>query len=495
MRGNAAHAIQRAATLLTLLFLLGSIHPLPAQLPGGWEDSIVNVEVARKQYDYTQPWAKRNRSAQKSAIVTGPREILCTAEELTDRTLVRLQRDGRGKWWNGRVTWMDYHANLALLTVDDDAFWPGLQPAKIGGGKIPKDGLQIVRWKNGNLETRKAEFTQFLVDDGRLTYANHLQVDVNCDMTGVGWCEPVVAGGALVAITTGQSGNTCRALPVAFFQPILEAARKNSFRGLGHFHFVWQPTENPATHRFLKLPGEPRGVVVIDVPKVPGAPDTVKPRDLILAVDGFDIDVQGYYRDPDCGLLILENLATRRHFAGDTVKLKLWRDGATLEVDYQLPKVEYSLKLLPERVLDQEPEYMILGGLVFQPMTGEFLRSFGADWKRTAPFRLAYYHNDQPTPERSGLVILSSILPDSFNLGYQDYRYLVVDRVNGQKISRLADLRAALAKPADGFHTVEFVRSDGLRRMVLDAASLDEATQRVLQQYRIVKDQVVVNGK
>jgi len=38
-------------------------------------------------------------------------------------------------------------------------------------------------------------------------------------------------------------------------------------------------------------------------------------HDIICKVDGFDIDIQGYYQDPDCGQLILENLATRGHFA------------------------------------------------------------------------------------------------------------------------------------------------------------------------------------
>src|SRR5439155_20366771 len=62
---------------------------------------------------------------------------------------------------------------------------------------------------------------------------------------------------------------------------------------------------------------------------------------------------------------------------------------------------------------EQEPEYLITGGLVFQPLTKNFLRSWGQDWERRAPFRLAYFRNQDPTPERPAIVILSQVMPRS----------------------------------------------------------------------------------
>src|SRR5213592_3362719 len=64
-----------------------------------WEHSVVTLEVARKQYDYYQPWSKPTKRLQKTGTVVGDRQILTTADELFDRTLVRLQKEGRGRWW------------------------------------------------------------------------------------------------------------------------------------------------------------------------------------------------------------------------------------------------------------------------------------------------------------------------------------------------------------------------------------------------------------
>jgi hypothetical protein len=139
-------------------------------------------------------------------------------------------------------------------------------------------------------------------------------------------------------------------------------------------------------------------------------------------------------------------------------------------------------------VFDQDPEYIIIGGLLFQPLTGAYLQSWGADWSRKAPFRLTYATREDPTPEKPSYVILSLVLPDPYNIGYQEARYLIVDTLNGKKINTLHDIVLAKESPKDGFHILEFREGDNLRRMVLDAAQVDQTTERVLERYGISSD-------
>jgi hypothetical protein len=188
---------------------------------------------------------------------------------------------------------------------------------------------------------------------------------------------------------------------------------------------------------------------------------------------------------------MLENLATRRKWAGDPVKLKIWREGRPMEVTCVLPRIEAASKLVPEAPYDKPPEYLIVGGLVFQPLTKNLLRGWGQDWERRAPFRLAYFRGEEATPERPSVVVLSQVLPDIYTLGYQDARNLVLERVNGRKISRLDDILVALREPRNGFHEFEFLKGESLQRIVLDAATLNAATQRVLERYGIEADRVV----
>jgi len=453
----------------------------------GWERSIVTIEVSRKQYDYYQPWSKRTRRFQKIGTVIGERQILTTADELFERTLIRLQKGGRGRWWLGEVTWLDYHANLALVTVSDENFWRDLKPVSFGSAAKSDGGYQIVRWREGKLENRRAEFSQFTVRDSQLCPLDIVTLEVSSEIQGVGWGEPVVANSKVVGILWAQETRTCMGIPASFIQSIIDAQKKGDYHGLGYFHFFWQPTENPASLARLKVPGEPRGVVVIDVPeRSDGGPKVLKPLDVIFRIDGFDLDIQGDYIDPEFGPLLLENLATRKKWAGDDVKMQIWRDGKQLDVTYRLPKFEYTNSLVPAANFDHEPDYLIVGGLVFQPLTESYLTSWGNEWKRRAPFRLNFYRNEPPLKSNPALVLLSQVLPDSYNIGYQEQRYLVVDKVNGQPVHYLPELQAALQNATNGVHVIEFAKGDSLRRMVLAAGDTEhEATARVLKRYGI----------
>jgi len=102
-----------AIRLLLLIAPLAALAETISTNASTWEKSVVNIEVARKSYDYYQPWNRRSERAAKTGVVVGERQILATAQGLSDQTLVRMQKNGRGKWATASVVWIDYHANLA----------------------------------------------------------------------------------------------------------------------------------------------------------------------------------------------------------------------------------------------------------------------------------------------------------------------------------------------------------------------------------------------
>ena len=473
---------------IVLAFLVVSSALAADEIDALWQRAVVTIEVTRTQFDFLQPWSRRVSQATKNGTIIDDRQILTTADHLSNHTLIRLQK-GRGRWFQGQVTWIDYHANLATITCAEDAFWEGTREAELAKVTPRRGSAQVVRWRNGILESRNVDISRLVVKRGKLTFMDHLQLELNSDMQGIGWAEAVVQEGKLIGISSSKDDQTITCVPSSFILSRLADREDGVYEGLGYFSFVWQTAENPDTLAYLGQEGEPRGVIVIEV----RTNDTtvLRPRDVILEIDGFEIDVQGDYDDPDYGNLLLENLASRTKKAGDIVKIKIVRDGQEKTVDYILPKAEYGVQLVPLAVPDREPEYFITGGLVFQPLTVPYLQSWGADWNRKAPFRLSYATRQEATPEEPSLIVLSLILPDPVNIGYQDLRYLVVDKFNGRTVRRLEDLVAAKEQPRDGFHLIEFREGDSLRRMILDAAEIDAATLRVLERYGIPKDRTL----
>src|SRR5437870_2053186 len=240
------------------------------------------------------------RKLQKVGTVVGERQILTTADQMFDRTLVRLQKGGRGKWTMGEVVWIDYRVHLALVTTSEADFWRDLKPATLGGAMPANAELQVLRGREGNLENRRAEFTQFTVREGQLSPISQVTLETSSEIQGAGWGEPIIADSHVVGLIRAQDGRTCTATPASFIQSILQARKRGDYHGLGFFHFYWEPSENPASLARLKLPGDPRGVIVIDVPERPdGGAQVVKTSDILLRIDGFDLDIQGDYNDPE----------------------------------------------------------------------------------------------------------------------------------------------------------------------------------------------------
>jgi len=450
-----------------------------------WEDAIVSLEVSSKQYDYFRPWTRGTQTLLKPAVAVGSDTLLTTAHGLAHLTVARAQPAGRGPWFNAQVAWIDHDANLALVSVNDPEFWRNRQTVTLSPTVPESDSLRIARWRGGSLELRKAEFNRFTINNPTGGGAAHVVLEVNSEINGIGWGEPLIANDQLVGLLFAQSGNVCHALPAPFIQSILQARQNDDYRGLGYFDFPWQPTENPEPLRYLQAPSPGQGVVIIDVPPLSPTAQILQARDLILAVDGFPIDNQGDYDDPLYGHLMLENLSTRNRWVGDRVPLKVWRNGAPVEIDYVLPPTRKAARLVAEPPADRPPEYSIVGGLVFQPFTRGYLRSWGPNWERSAPFRLAYFRFQDPTPETPSKVILSSVLPDPINLGYEDIRNLVLERVNSRTVCSLTDLHEALQQPKEGFHLFEFLEGEGLQRLVLDADQVEPANQRILARYGI----------
>jgi len=324
-----------------------------------------------------------------------------------------------------------------------------------------------------------------------LSFVSVPALKIDSTIPSVGYGEAVTFNDKLIGLACAQGGDAVTAIPTSFIAPILKAQQAKAYTGLGYFDFTWDTADNPLNLDYLKLPGPARGVIAKEVGLKPGVVSLVHPHDVILQIDGFDIDAEGNYRDPQYKKLCLENLSSRGKWAGMDCKLKIWRDGKEQDIVYKLPKAEYTDELLPSQLFDQDPEYVLAGGFIFVPLSEAYLRSWGPTWRQHSPFRLFYYNMDKVTPERPQRVILSQVLPYPSNVGYESLRNVVLDEINGMKIKRISDIVTALKSPVDGFDVFKFESGEPVQQAVLDASKIDQANQEIMAHYHIPADHVL----
>jgi hypothetical protein len=138
--------------------------------------------------------------------------------------------------------------------------------------------------------------------------------------------------------------------------------------------------------------------------------------------------------------------------------LELLREGRKEEVEMRLEHRPPDKYVIPPYNFDTPPNYYVLGGLVFQELSKQYLREWGNNWQREAPQRFVYVDRFQgelfPEADRK-IVILSQILPSNLTIGYEDDSYLMVKKLNGREIRSLADFAEAAKHPMNGFAVIE----------------------------------------
>ena len=464
---------------------------LPARAGDGkLEGQVVTVKVTYQAYDSSRPWTKsppRTRSG--FGVVVAGKEVLTSAELVADATMIRLNKRGQAQRIPARVTHRDAEINLARITVDEPGFFGDLSPVRLAQ-RLPTQGeVRSARWHERQLEVAAGRVARIAVEATPSGTLKHAFLFVTTDLSNGGDSEPVFRDGRLVGLTVGQRDKEARVLPVEVIRAYLDDSRTpERYRGFASLRFSWQINRDRALAAYLGLKGEPRGIVVTQVPWGSSVCGGLQARDMLLALDGHTLDEEGYYRHPTYGRLLFHNIAIDGRHAGDTIAALVLRRGEERKVSLRLRTYPNSGRLVPDRRTDRAPSYLVAGGLVFRELDRDFLLTWGKGWREAANQRLVTYwdlERDAQTPDRRRLIILAQVLPDPYNIGYHDVRNLVLSKVNGRAVDSVADVEQAFGSPQGGVHRIEFLPSEGPSQLVLDAASFAEASARILKAYDI----------
>ena len=234
----------------------------------------------------------------------------------------------------------------------------------------------------------------------------------------------------------------------------------------------------------LKLPDENKhGVRVDQILDIPATQALIKPNDVIMQVGDYPVDDDGTitYDGNTVGVSAAVDLAED----GDTIPLKIWRDGQMIDV--KLPVKVYSDDDAQGNQYDVLPHYFIYGGLVFTTLSLDYLKTFGQDWTDAAGreliYELIYRHLEDPKHWRPEPVVLASILDHSVNANFATRGQALVDKINGITIKRLSDVPKAFAATTGDDAIIEFLPDHHFE--VIRKADAEKANPDILSTYSV----------
>lgn len=449
-----------------------------------YDDRVVQLKVTWQKWERYQPWSKTSPTLRVSQAVVveglpgqGP-ALLTTAQMVEDATHVRVSKQGEPNEFPAQVLLTDREANLALILVDDPAFFRGLRPVKLARKPLVQGQVVVARWRDNQLETSGGSVARGTSVESMTGSVRYAGVRIQTDISGGGWAEPVFSGDSLVGMATSASNSELIVMPAAFFAAWLdELNRTGQVRPWpGRLGANFQAIRSQALANWLGLES-PQGLLISSVAQGSSACGVLRRGDVLLAFDGLPLDGSGNVRDEHYGLLWFGYLLSRYH-EGDTVSLRVLREGSEQLLEVELISYTAASWLVPrDRTIP--PAYLMAGGLIFRELDD----SYGGRSTELSIVRQLW--SQAQTADERRVVVLSDVLADPYNLGYHGFEDLPIATVNGIAVDLVSDVRDALQHPLDGYHVIRLRPNPRLNEIVLDAATLEATTARIAASYGI----------
>ncbi|MEO5716986.1 MAG: PDZ domain-containing protein [Chthoniobacterales bacterium] len=455
------------------------------------EVSLVRVNVTGQPYDYFRPWQKKAPFSKRALGAVLPNDrVLVTADLVANQNYVELERAESGEKTAASVVVIDYEANLALIEPSDKNFLNGLQPLELALDTVVGDRLSAWQLEStGALVVTEGIVTTIGITRYPADVADFITYRLSIPMQyrDNSYTVPLVKKNKLAALLLRYDprSQVLDAIPAPIIAHFLKDAAGAKYQGFPSLGISFFPTRDPQLRAYAGETSKTGGVYITSVePGLPAAKAGLQPGDIVTAVAEHDIDQNGNYVDSLYGKLGFSNLLTAKAYVGDSVALHVMREGKPLTLNVRLEHRAEEDYVIPPYNIDDPPSYYVLGGLIFQELTRQYLKEWGNNWEKDAPQDFVYldkYQSELYPEGKRRVVILSQVLPANSTIGYDDFSYLVVKKVNGKDIHSLADLAEAVKTPLNGFNVIQTV--DDPKQLELDASQVAAEAEDLKKNY------------
>ncbi len=457
------------------------------------EQSVIHIMCFSQEPDWDAPWrfSAVQRGSGSGFVIHGKR-IMTNAHVVSWDRQILVQRYQDPRPYLATVEFIAHDCDLAILKVEDEQFFEGLEPLEFG--ELPKvrstvvtygypAGGQQISYTRGVVS--RVDINSYVHQGNRSMLGVQTDAAINPGNSG----GPVIQDDHVVGVAfQGTPGleNTGFFIPPPVIHHFLKDIEDGTYEGFPQAGIRLVPLQNPAYRQFLGLPDNDLGARVDSLVEIPSTQAVMRPDDVILQIGPYPVGSDGTILFE--GNRVFGAMAFQEAQHGEEVKLKLWRNKQ--ETTVSLPVYYYEGDRTAGNQYGSPPRYFVYGGLVFTPLSMDYLKTFGRNWADAANaelvYEIFYRRHEDPENTRSEPIVLADTLADEVNANFIIHRRALVDKINGIRIDKLEDVIRAIETTTTEQHVIEFIPHQGFE--CLDRADAEQAAPKILETYGIPKD-------
>jgi S1-C subfamily serine protease len=457
--------------------------------------SVVRIFATTQAPDHQCPWqAEPPERSTGSGVIIGKGKILTGAHVVADATFLQVQKVSDPDKVIAEVEAINHDCDLALLNVRDPRFMQGVKPERLGPLPRLRDAVSVVGYPIGGEEISITEGVVSRIEVQRYAHSqrNLLAVTVDAAINEGNSGGPVFKDGRVAGIafqSLMDAENIGEMVPSNLIRRFLEGTKTGKAPTVPGLGLIMQRLENPLLRKRVGLGPKQSGLLVVGVEWGSSAWGHIEIGDAILSIDGHrvanngTVQYEGRFRTGSEVLL-------GDHFVGDAIPLKVLRKGKVLDLRIELKPY---VALVPRSQYDTPPRYFVYAGLVFQPLSLDYLRTWPEWWEKAPPELLHHYYGGSRTKQREEVIVLSQVLADPISVGFDGLDNTTVSRVSiaGSRtpgkgiVPRNLRHLVELLEEAKGVIEIQ-ISDDSI--LALDPAEAREANARILERYHIRRD-------
>jgi len=465
------------------------VSPVSGQ-PNEIRKSVARVNNTSQEANYRTPWLPGGiGGGSGTGWVVSKDRLVTNAHVVSNSRFLTVEKENDPKKYIAVVEHIAHDCDLALLKVQDPAFFKDTKPLPLGGIPELESMVTVIGYPIGGERISVTQGVVSRIDFRPYTHSvidSHLTIQIDAAINPGNSGGPVLQNGKVVGVAfQGFSGDVAQnvgyMIPTPVIQHFLDDIKDGKYDRYMDLSLGIANTLNPAMRRALGLADDDTGVMVSSVQSAGVSAGKVQVGDVLLAINGLPIASDGMV-ELDGERVLMSEVAERK-FLGGGVKVSLLRDKKPLEVEIKFDRAwPY---LMQANAYDIQPAYVLFGGLLFQPLSRNLLGTYQFQSDRINYFYdnfiVKELYKDQPE-----IVVLSSILPDPINTYLTEFREGIVDEINDKKIRTLKDVAEAFATTPE-FYVIKFIGY--ARPLVLERSAVEAARERIKQRYNVLKEQ------